>query len=212
MARASEPGGGVRYDLPRARWDRPLAPITFIILLVVGAMVGVFEFFLAVGVVLFAAALSEWSSRLLNYVILHAHHVDISRKPWFAKTRGQKWRIPYRDIFAVNLNENTAEITRYDTRRRHGLRGGETEKSSALTLVSGPWLMLRRLGAGSQRPDSWPRVLARSAIASAHPRRGRSKSALSSTSPAGDLKVAPTAYGSPLVRRTGRWGICAHLR
>ena len=137
MARASEPGGGVRYDLRRARWDRALAVITFIILLVVGATVGVFEFFLAVGVVLFAAALSEWSSRLLNYVILHAHHVDISRKPWFAKTRGQKWRIPYRDIFAVDLNESTAEITiRHWEATRATRRGDREVKRTHLSLRS----------------------------------------------------------------------------
>ena len=101
----------MRYELRRARWDRALAAFAFIILLIVGATVGVFEFLLAMGFVVFASALSEWSSRLLNYVILHRDHVDIREKPWFAKTRGQKWRIPYRDIVQLDLDEITAAIT-----------------------------------------------------------------------------------------------------
>jgi len=82
-----------------------------VILLMVGASVGWFEFFLSLGVVAFVVLLSEPTSRLLSYAILHRDHIDISKKPWFAKTAADKWTIPYEEIESVEVKVQTAEVT-----------------------------------------------------------------------------------------------------
>ncbi len=106
-----EPGGGVRYNLRRTRWDLALSAAGFLVLLVVGASVGWFEFFLALGFVAFVIGLSEPTSRLLSYAILHRDHIDISKKPWFAKTAADKWEIPYEEIESVEVKDQTAEVS-----------------------------------------------------------------------------------------------------
>lgn len=111
MPGANEPGGGVRYNLRRTRWDMAMCGAMLVSLLVVGASVGQFEFFLAMASAAFVILLSEPTSRLLSYVILHRDHIDISQKPWFAKTAADKWTIPYDEIETVKVNDQKAEIT-----------------------------------------------------------------------------------------------------
>lgn len=129
--------GKKRYELQRARWERPL-----LIALVVGiGLLFLFTegaddwvIFLAVGIGFYLLSELLWPRG--NFIIVHADHVDTSRLMLGSKMRKrEKHRIRYEDIVQVSADDVSGHlIIRFRLGRKLLAKAGITEWNASLVL------------------------------------------------------------------------------